>query len=282
MPLHGSAPVSDYTELKLQHFAAIIDTEMFCLSRIVKKHDWADDLAWYVDLNGGPGYYAALDLCGSPVLAVRAAQRHSLRLAAYLCERERQTHDLLVAALQRQGGMALRGSHPYGGHQLSSPDDLVMAHTFPMDHQDVTASLLYQHRAWWNAFPKGATRQRFGAVSWDGNGTMLPLVVLQGFAALMPFMDLISYIAPTNVKRRLGSKADPWPHTLEACVAMIGKKEWIVREPEGAHQWTFLIGTNWKDYPEFERIGFHNIKSPRGEEIFQMLCRTKRANGHRA
>jgi len=105
----------------------------------------------------------------------------------------------------------------------------------------------------------------------DESGSMPPVDLLQSCARHLPSCDIILHASATNVKRRKNSPADPWPYTLDECVNLIGKHNWIVRDPFLAHQWSFLIGTQWEAFPVFSGHGFHQTTSPEGQRIMRLL-----------
>lgn len=51
----------------------------------------------------------------------------------------------------------------------------------------------------------------------------------------------------------------------------IGKKAWLIREPFGKHQWSFILGVNWEEFPEFKKIGFHKTSSTQGQNILNRI-----------
>ena len=52
---------------------------------------------------------------------------------------------------------------------------------------------------------------------------------------------------------------------------IVGKKQWLIREPIGKHQWTFMLGTNWKKFPEWKKEGFYRIDTEEGQRVFRRL-----------
>ena len=62
---------------------------------------------------------------------------------------------------------------------------------------------------------------------------------------------------------------------LEDCISKINKKHWMLCEPASAHQWTILVGTNWINFPTFEKIGFYRINTKEGQEFFRKANFTK-------
>ena len=87
-------------------------------------------------------------------------------------------------------------------------------------------------------------------------------------------LDVLVNCPSTTIKRAAGA----FPHIerknlLENLLA-IEKDYWYVREPYHKMQWTFLIGTNWDQFPLFSEIGFYRATSPEGREVLAHLAYT--------
>jgi hypothetical protein len=86
-------------------------------------------------------------------------------------------------------------------------------------------------------------------------------------------------VSATNVKRVFKSLGNDSKRLVEH-IKQIPKKHWQIRKPENKHQWCFLFGTNWSKnnkmgYPEIRQRGFHDIESPKGQNILNQLNYTK-------
>jgi len=120
-------------------------------------------------------------------------------------------------------------------------------------------------------------RKKFGLIYADPSGSLPPFELLARFFEGKGYstLDVLLYCSPTNLKRQLKASTCPVQKRLGDYLELIPKRHWIVREPYGPHQWTFLIGTNWTDFPTFERLGFYRWDSARGKEIFDQLNFTR-------
>ena len=88
-------------------------------------------------------------------------------------------------------------------------------------------------------------------------------------------MDFMMTYAATSHKRQIKAKACSATERLPGLLSKIKKKFWLIREPTGKHQWTFLIGTNWADFPRWNKKGFYGITTKRGQEIYRTIWMTK-------
>ena len=61
-----------------------------------------------------------------------------------------------------------------------------------------------------------------------------------------------------------------YPSLVER-LAGIGKSRLLIREPCTHHQWTFVLATDWKGFPEWKAIEFHVSTSPQGAAILERL-----------
>jgi hypothetical protein len=101
-----------------------------------------------------------------------------------------------------------------------------------------------------------------GLIYADPTGATVPLVginsILQAPAARM--IDVLINISATSTKR-----VDA-PRIEDIVDAIPRKRYWLIREPQGQFQWTFLIGSNWGDFPEWRKRRFARLSSTEGRE----------------
>ena len=66
--------------------------------------------------------------------------------------------------------------------------------------------------------------------------------------------------------------------TLEERLQFIPKKYWLIRNAlkNNSWQWTFLLGTNWTDFPEFKKIDMVKLDSSKGQAFFEKLNLTSK------
>lgn len=136
-------------------------------------------------------------------------------------------------------------------------DDILVFHG---DHNEVLPKLYTKSKL-----------QRFGLIYNDPSGTLPSFEVLSDFARFFPKVDILIYVSAANIKRMRKSTRVNHELTLTECTISIGKRHWLIREPIGRHQWTFLLGTNWKNFPKYKKIGFYHTLSQQGGKIITKL-----------
>jgi hypothetical protein len=87
-------------------------------------------------------------------------------------------------------------------------------------------------------------------------------------------IDCILYLSATAIKRIRGAFENR--ASLLDYMSGIGKKHWLVREPSGQHQYTFLVGTNWPGLKGRKSIKLFPINESPGREIFEKLNYTSK------
>jgi len=202
---------------------------------------WARDYR-YIDMNAGPGIAPICKLDGSPLLFLAAATtaRH-LPYRALLVEQDQASADQLRARVAGYGRAEVR----CGDHKVIVP-----------------------------AYIAGLTRSPSGLIYHDPNGRpsfqALSEVFVQPQAKRL---DLLLYCGAAWIKRWNGwyfNRSRP-DFTLQAGLDAINKDYYIIREPIDSAQWTYIIATNWSDFPKWKKQGFYDITSREGKAILAKL-----------
>ena len=100
-----------------------------------------------------------------------------------------------------------------------------------------------------------------------------PLEVLNEVASRWPRVDIVAYLSATNIKRIRASFGGK--HLIDQ-VRSIHKRFVRIRKPSGRHQWTFILLTGWKDFPEWRKEGWVNLDSPLGLTYLEQLDETSK------
>jgi hypothetical protein len=236
----------EHTALKQEHFEKILRLHMNITTSVQRnwRHSWyGPDLETYhyFDINAGAGNDPT-GLIGSPLIFLRQAALLNLQYKAVLIEQELVN----VQSLLRLVGTDKNVTIEYGDHHVCLP----------------------------RYFVNG--RKRFGLVYADPSGTVPPFELLGQMSRqnIYQRLDICIYLHATNIKRIRNQSSGNGKQSLAEFMAMIDKKHWIIRKPVGKEQWTFLIGSNWVDYPDWTREGFYKWKSPIGIEILDRLTYT--------
>lgn len=185
----------------------------------------------YIDMN-------AFDGTGSPRMFHDAAEKRGMNYRAYFLERERSCVGMMNLAY---------GDDP---RVTILPGDHAM--TAPLALEDYCDSL---HR-----YPF------LGMVYHDPQGCMSTetLVTLSRNWKLRK-VDFVIHVLATSPKRIAGEE-----RVIDA-IRRIKKKYWLIREPSGKWQFTFLIGTNWANFPAWKKAKFAPINSEEGQSYADKL-----------
>ena len=225
---------SEYTQGKLFAFAGILEMHAKICRRIQSKYPRTP--YYYIDLNAGVGSVAGQP--SSVPIAKRILDEHLMDRFIYAVD----INPNAPAALAGQACEAAWG------------DNRVIA---PM---------------WIERIPKYPSA--YGLIFHDPND--LVDFDLLGRLYEQPQtqkVDLLIYMSATTWKRyRTGSSKRIASLIVE--LGRINKRYWIVRDPRGKHQWTFLLGTNWQDFPYWERGGFYRVDGREGSRVLAKLSET--------
>lgn len=232
------------TPTKDAHFREILRTHLRIAKSIIRRYSWANPKYHYWDLNAGPG----IDFnqrVGSPLEFISQANEQEIDYQAWFFERERKTAERL---------MGFVGDN---------------AHVMTGDHNILLPPMMTK------------SPNMFGLIYCDPSGNVPSFDLLGQFSQRYRLVDILIYISSANIKRGLMSSMNIRTKRLSEYMGLINKKFWIVRQPQDKHQWTFLLATNWTDFPVFESIGFHRMDSAIGKEIMHRLNTTnkERKNG---
>jgi len=206
----------------------------------------------YVDMNSGSGWNTEVNCVGSPLLFFEEAVKHDFGKDVHFIEKNAESAISLSERLR-----------------MAEFDNF---HIWNDDHNNVLPAIIQKNE------------KRYGLIYHDPNG--MPSFDLLRNVSESPnfrFVDVLIRISGTNYKRiRNGTKAVSstirYPN-LKDQLKSINKKEWIIRdikddEMPDPYQWTFLLGTNWTKYPDWEKQGFYKISSSKGAAILNRVTYT--------
>ena len=198
----------------------------------------------FVDLNGGPGMLErqGRQFPGSPLIAVETLERSGLPYQTIHFEQDLERAAQLEEALApyiRQG----RTSVIPGRFQTGM-------------------------RAWLAA--NGQQEYRHGLVYSDPTGDPIPVEIFNEIAGYLPRVDLLAYVlANDQYKRANGGGAQRG--RVNDDILAVKKKRVLIRKEASAHQYTFILWTNWTKFPAWTAREFHPIDSPTGQAILDRI-----------
>lgn len=240
---------SDETETKQRNFRGLLNIIMPTARKmIVSNGAWKPDPRfWIYDLNAARSSYpddSGHMITGSAVIGVEAARAFGLNYQAFLCElNPENTLDLSIHFADDRHVTVLTG-----------------------DNRQTLPSVLGEFGP-----------ERFGYIYADPNNANIPTDLLTNIYSRRVYRrtDLIVNVAAASVKR-IVSGAGREDASLLSLLERVDKKYWLVRDPHGKHQWTFLVGTNWANFPEWEKEGFYRLDGDRGRHIWQTVALSKK------
>lgn len=247
-----------FTPLKVEHFRHLIKMHLAVAGAVLKRNKWMTPAYHYLDLTAGPGISPDDGTEQAPLVFVRESVDFPFEVRPVFFERDAVTYAALDAAFDR-----LKLGKPFQlcGIHADFRDQLVpvLAAMTRCDRGSALGLLYY------DPLPGAEQLEGFRSLGEFSKGPLLERV------------DFLFNVSATTVKRmRQQASKRGWPHeSLCDLLAGIDKKFWLVREPFGANQWTFLLGTNWADFKEYKRIHFHRADQPTGAEILRRLEYTR-------
>jgi len=240
----------DHTNEKQYGLGKVLGQWLSVMDSIVAKYKITSPVL-YVDMNAGSGWNKEVNCIGSPLLFLSESEKHSFKKAIYFLEESANS----VVEL---------------GEQILAvePKDMTSCHLLVGDHCETLPAIAEKHRG-------------YGLIYHDPNG--LPSFDLLREIYQQPNMakvDILIRISGTNYKRiRNGTKAVSstirYPN-LKDQLKSINKKQWIIRDiiDPDPFQWTFLLGTNWIEYKDWNAQGFYKVESSRGAAILNRVAYT--------
>jgi three-Cys-motif partner protein len=229
---------SDTTRTKLEHFQAILNVHLALTRAVLAKNRYYRRTYHYIDATAGPGWYPEEQCNGSPLVFLELVKYHALPYQADFIEINPTTFDFL----QQHAGS-------YPNVRLRRGDFSEVILNVIKDQRKMQLGLLY--------------------VDHNGiGGNDLSVFTLLRYAARMrPRMDVLLHIPVAALKRNYYNHGQ----LLSDCMDRVKKEHWLIREPIGGWQWTFLQGSNTDLFKDYKRIGFYRLASPQGQEIYDRL-----------
>lgn len=238
----------DHTQQKQDDFQDLLSLHIKIVDGITSKPGNAWQRYYtYIDMNAGPGLYNGI--VGSPILFLSQIERTSIPYLATLIEEEQ------CNATELNGRVAPLGSR--GTVKVVN------------DNHD-------------HALRNGAApvKSTYGMIYHDPNGTVPNFDLLAELSRKPAFqrIDFVVYLSATNIKRvrrfEQATGRDAKVKLLTDYMKSIDKSTWVIRKPVGRHQWTFAMGSNWVNLPDWKKRGFYRIDTPEGKSMLERLTYT--------
>lgn len=193
----------------------------------------------YLDINAGAGNIEQLNHAGSPILALTVLAEQLPQFKALLIEEDPTNAELLEhSTAQWKDHVDLRRG----------------------DHDDVLPKYL-------DELPQESPQ---GLLFHDPTGVPNFRLLQRVFKnTKLTRVDVLIYMSAAGYKRKQHA-SENMPFFLDE-LSRIHKDKWLVRHPHRKNQWVFLLGTNWGQFPQWEKRKFYSVTDVRGTAILDRL-----------
>ena len=245
MPIIDQMGRSEITEIKQEHFRVILRAHLRIVKAIFDKYQYKLPTYFYFDINAGSGSYEGKS--GSPLIFLEEVTQIDIPYSAIFIDKDEKNIETLSVLTK-----------PY------QPN----VKTFCGEHADILPKLYAKD-----------CQQRYGLLYTDPNG-IFDAEILREFSQNRCYqkLDILINCPAVAIKRMKNSPKHLDKRTLEERLQFIPKKYWLIRNAlkNNSWQWTFLLGTNWTDFPEFKKIDMVKLDSSKGQAFFEKLNLTSK------
>jgi three-Cys-motif partner protein len=250
MPIENGVGYGELTALKIEHLSKIMGMHLAITQAVLNKFPHFNQQYRFIDMTAGKGINPN-DVSGSPIVFLEQVFSEAFRLPfrADFIERSEKNLEELKTNIEKVLPQSASNHHELN-FMLGN-------------YEEVIPKLL--------AFQN---TKEFGLIFVDPSGEVPDFETLKFIAQKRPKMEILIYLAATNVKRV--------HHFTEKLLSdhmmHIGKKHWLIRKPIpwDSHKWTFLLGSNTSIFKDYKKIDFLRLDSDEAQDFFPKLNLTKK------
>ena len=249
MPIENGIGYGEYTGVKIEHLAKILEIHMAITKSVIKKHaSYSLPEYRYMDLTAGKGFTPDGNM-GSPIAFLDQVRNPKLKFdipfRADLIEREEENIEQLKKTIS---------AHPL--YLLHRRD--IYYHCD--EYENIIPQLIVSKKDW-----------EFGLIYVDPSGDLPDFKTLSYLSNMRPKMEFLIYLSATNVKRQYQQTKK----FLADFLTETNKHHWLIRRPfkGDSHQWTFLLGSNIDFFKPHKSIQnyFCILNSLEGQAVFEKM-----------
>jgi len=271
MPKVDDVGHSDYTVPKMEVLSKIFDMHFMITQAVIKKYPSFKRKFRYVDMTAGKGHVPYSDivskvekvhalewfgkslvhngkLLGSPLVFLTVAESEKAQVS-YHC-------DLIEANKENYQEL----------------DEAIKHHARLNNWQEIQTKVFLHNNNYEHIIPElfpSRDEKELGLVFIDPSGNKPDLQTLKHIAQMRPKMELLLYLAATNIKREFGYTN----RYLSDYMREMGKEYWLIKKPlkGDKFQWTFLLGSNSDIFKDYKKIDFLRLDSDEAQKFFPIL-----------